>query len=393
MRSFYFMGRESIYDKKLVHALLSMYTAVMTKIFYRYKVSLEFATEEYKDICHRNFKMLRELMAGSVGGSWSAYLVPRVRRRNLLPNFTGSSFYGAIKEVNLKNLQLMIDSKTIKSINNLKKGNKKDMSLSLAQLICDMKNQIVILMFFSNFHNESLTGEYYGLNFLERIDIGDKATTDKRMLYEGDFISFKDVYADFNVLNFVNNCFDFEHLLDELMNEILVICRKDSYAVQIDKTNVLEETKRILRGESHSFYSKMMNWIENTGGMVLPVYSTDVYYNMLKRIAREARYSLLSIENDKLFIYLRKFFQNIAMKLRELDMYYEKTEVGTYYKTFMECPLVQEIFQLNENDNPQKDQKYQLAVIYNDFLGKVIDATSQGSDKLLEYDNMGGIVE
>ena len=111
-----------------------------------------------------------------------------------------------------------------------------------------------------------------------------KAPEDERAIVPGDMKENKEELkvtirnVDYNIMNFVNNIFMFEDKVKEFVRKI---CTEE---IGSKITAVIEKSKK--RGNS-GFWGKMVTWHKKYGGMVVPVYAIDIYYNLFKRLTRE----------------------------------------------------------------------------------------------------------
>lgn len=83
----------------------------------------------------------------------------------------------------------------------------------------------------------------------------------------------------------------------------------------------------------------MKEWIKENGGFVLPVYSTDIFYNMLKRIAREqGQKAAAPIAKEDLFTNLQLFLEYIRSHLVKADEIYGD---GYFTNIWDTCPVIE----------------------------------------------------
>lgn len=141
LHSIYCIGRLPVYDKKLVHAILAMYSLTLTKIYYRYKKSLRMGRDIKNGILEvndytkernhirkeRNYRMLKELIGKSVGGSWSRQIMPKYRPSKTA-GMSKAYFSGAAKRVYLDRVRFKLDVSLNNKVLDLKKYN--DIKLS-----------------------------------------------------------------------------------------------------------------------------------------------------------------------------------------------------------------------------------------------------------------------
>lgn len=68
-----------------------------------------------------------------------------------------------------------------------------------------------------------------------------------------------------------------------------------------------------------SFYTQMYEWSINSGGMVVPIYAIDIYYNMFKRLIRDQRlFHQNVIKTNELFEILIVLLNEIQEALEKM---------------------------------------------------------------------------
>lgn len=195
-------------------------------------------------------------------------------------------------------------------------------------LIEKMEWQFVLMQFLSSMENVSYVIEKS--NAMVELEIPGNLAKKQReaCLY------FKEGTADYGVMDFVNNIFFFSDSLHEF---IKMLCQ----ALGIEsRTDIVENVYEKLVKHEKGFYNELSKWHKEYGGMVVPLYDTDLYYNLIKRIARESRNNEV-IEKNELYDYFCRLLSEIDDKLRENDDYYE--ESTKFADVFKACPVVQKI--------------------------------------------------
>ena len=104
--------------------------------------------------------------------------------------------------------------------------------------------------------------------------------------------------------------------------------------------------------EEDGFFPNMYSWRKISAGMVVPIYSIDIYYNMFKRIVRDQQLNMDRIQEEDLFDILISLFDKIENALRKNDKAYgEFTKLKNEEKfayIFNSCPVIKEIRESNE---------------------------------------------
>ncbi len=360
MRALYIMGRTEIYDKKFVHALLAMYNNVLTKIFYRYreykflyfnhKDATENEKREYFNNKNNNYSALKEVMSNSIVGSWALYLMPNIG------NFDAHKPSGVASNVKLCKVCFNFEPigpalDNIIAMKNNRNLNKAKFITNVANLADDLKECIIMLMFFSNFKTVTGYNDKYTIVYNKK---------DKRYMIENSM-------ADYNILNFINNTFIFDEFYNNFLEAILDLIRlniSDKEMVKNISVDMIKDKSR-----NNSFYKRMVNWINKYGGMIIPVYATDVYYNMIKRLVNSFNKSMKPIiEKDELFDTFISLIDCIREKLLNLESYYnhDKRPIfkETYSQIYKECPLI-DFF-----EKKNKDEKFKQ--MFGDIISSAI---------------------
>ena len=156
--------------------------------------------------------------------------------------------------------------------------------------------------------------------------------------------------SDYNIMNFINNIFEFDEKLRYFIEQLLILTKGNDKEKGNNEENVDEIIDILL--EENRFFSNMYSWRKISAGMVVPIYSIDIYYNMFKRLVREQQLSMDRIQEEDLFDILISLFDKIENALRKNDEAYgkfielEAEEKFSYI--FNSCPVIKEIRESNE---------------------------------------------
>ena len=391
LHSIYCIGRLPVYDKKLVHAILAMYSLTLTKIYYRYKKSLRMGRDIKNGILEvndytkernhirkeRNYRMLKELIGKSVGGSWSRQIMPKYRPSKTA-GMSKAYFSGAAKRVYLDRVRFKLDVSLNNKVLDLKKYN--DIKLSeknkeeyydkFADFMLEIKWYFMLTLFLVYEENCEIEDS------INRIEENIK----RKRLYtpiEGFINKYDFGYltlvgrADYNVMNFINNIFLFDEKLREFVK---ALCKMlDPFDNTLEYEAVIEKLKN-----KDGFYKDMYNWTIKSGGMVVPVYSMDIYYNMFKRLARTQQLSNVQyIDTSGLYKTFYNLIREIDEHLKKNDEYYG--EEGYFTDCFENCPFIKEIVSLKDDplDNvvdfiEELNSRVEVMQQYNTFIAQII---------------------
>lgn len=157
--------------------------------------------------------------------------------------------------------------------------------------------------------------------------------------------------AGYNIMNFINNIFELDERLRDFIKKMILLVLDEKQRENIDKyidsilTNILSR-----KGQGENLYKEMYEWYRKTGGMVVPVYSMDIYYNMFKRMVRRQRFSdikTISSEDNELFKVLENILDEIEKALEKNDKVYKElddfSDNDKFAEIFKECPFVKRI--------------------------------------------------
>lgn len=354
MRCIYCMGRIEYYDKSLVHAILASYSLTLTKLYYFYR----FGDDKMKI---DSYNKLKTILAESVAGSWAWNIVPPVSSVQL-SGFNGknsfSHYSGAVKNVDLCKKELLLAEDNFNALINLSKTQNLNDEEVVQVLSGNLKNVFIVMLFLSvkNRYEFTMVESNAGITSkMESVIEGGNVQNPPQACLE--FIAGK---ADYNVLNFINNIFSFEEVLESFVEAVLkMLYRKlngDKSTDQGTGSNTVTEQKVKSIVERlcgcDGFFKEMNEWHKKYGGMVVPVYATDLYYNLIKRLAKEQMTeNSYIVEVNQLTDELKKLFDKIEKKLEKNDEFYEDYRSKEQFKKiFSECPFIKTIRNANANE-------------------------------------------
>lgn len=379
MRALYFMGREDFYEKKMVWAILAMYSLVLTKIFYRCMCG----SAEQKE---RNYKMMKTLISGSVAGSWSRYMMPCLDKTSAIvgtQDITKHYYTGSAKDILLSNhfsevsVTISVSQDTAHKINSLyikqKNGQKPSMD-DMVEVVNSLYKQFA-LMLFLNIRDDF--GFDYLLPVVSQEDINAvHSKADKFKSTEKAEIKFNKGWADYNILNFINNIFTYDEILRKFTIAVYYMCLDEDSFTEEDVEKIIKN----LKNTSGSFFKDMENWRKNSGDAVVPFYSTDLFYNLLKRLVRKQRLSLKdTITKDELYMYLEGILNDIEEALSKNDSWYLENKKWNFVEKFgyifKNCPVIK-VFRGEEYTKIKVRKKInssEFQMLFNDFILQIIE--------------------
>lgn len=322
LRSIYCWGREDENNKGLLHCFMAYYTVMMTNLYLHYRYTNE--VDERK----KAFNTLKNILNGSLAGSWANKLIPKVmletteninhikkeigiRKDKSLRHFVIRTKFSAIDEYKFEE-QVQEAEKLIKTLVvlcMLFKRKNEDLQWQFKAEIREPDGR-------NNF-NELLSGEF-GKENMRKYNV---------------VIRFANVEtATFNIMNFIPNALEydgagFESMLKSIKEDVLV--------------PILGERYKALGLEKSKVWKAFSDWEKNNGRFALPFYDLDLTYNVIKRVRRLTRKWKESVYAEEVLQYYQKVLNNIEEQLEKCDEYYGKTKKGySFRKTFAECPYV-----------------------------------------------------
>ena len=286
LRAIYWIGRTYVYDKKLVHAILEMYSLTLTKIFYRYKYECEEIKELKEQNNNRNYKIIKEIINESAGGSWSNFLIPfleEIKDNSKEEENEGQReketptvyFSGCVKEIfkadnrnNYRNVRLVVPESVNSTLNDIKnKRINADQNVNIVvQLLKNMEWEFVLILFLANGEWTFATEEKEGNNFDFVETPKNKAIPDTLRPIED---NYKEGYlyitgeSDYNIMNFINNIFEFDEKLRYFIKQLLriVIIGSDHIEDNKDQEEIIDEIiGKLISSSKSNFYKEMYEW-------------------------------------------------------------------------------------------------------------------------------------
>lgn len=382
LRSLYCMGRQNKYDKKLVHVLLAQYTVVFSRIFEHYKLN-ELNTVKGDA---KNKNILKKLMGQSVGGSWAKYVLPRMEtdkdHQNEIYSFWSAYKFTHASLVTL--LEIEQNSGLAREIERIKEekieDEKEDKKLNACLQLLDHKEIKALelwIFFFSNYTGKSEKDILKICPPSGDMSEGTSVGNVTELQDNSYRIRFACNEVEFNIFNFVQNCFDYWNVLHNYYCAILgAVCDVTGTPKPENIDQLIQNYMELEKVKENSLLYKFEHWI-GYGGLALPVYNFDITYNLIKRLVASCKEENVGyIGSDDTFSYVQKLFEEIANKLKEIDKFYNGINDNTicnFEKIFLECPVVEEIFkrypvvegELKKEKEKEKEKLYKS--VLNNF--------------------------
>lgn len=370
LRALYCLSRMGIYDKRLVHVLLAQYTVVFSRIFKHYEKEEKKGADEEK-VTGKNCKRLSELMGKSVGGSWAKYLLGQGGSSKPWFALLFSKDTSVVLFRTEKGSFLYNEFETIEN-GEIEKNKIKD---KCKELIYKSEFEALkTIMFFFDCFDTELDDWFEIYKPAPKMDkkAGDvepgKSTTadasaeEKLDEYK---IALASRTVKFNVLNFVQNCFNYENIIRRFYKSMLTSLYRcfgiDEIVTNDDIEALLDKDK-----STDSLFQKFDEWSNKDGRLVIPVYNLDITYNLIKRLCVMEHAEGQCVED---FQKIKHIFKIIEIKLKEQDSFYEKIcENIKYGKIFEKCPIVRRICDEGNNEA--------YAAILNSIAGQASAADS-----------------
>lgn len=349
MHCLYSFRQVMLFGDKLADAILAMYSLNMTKIFYRYKKN---ADPEKKE---NNYKMLKHVFGYSAAGSWGLDILPKVYKDK-----TGNKLYaGACKNISLMGKQLEISEETenlIRKDRVIRNGQPDE--IKIAEAAESMKWQFILMLFVTFKENAEYKNN---ISNSKAGQIGEENLSNPKPQAA---IKFNKGKVDYGILDFVNNIFCFEERLFEFIKMLYQVLNLYNGVHTEERDNSIEKVCNKLLEDKDGFYHKLHTWHQDNGGMVIPLYATDLYYNLLKRVIREQKMLHMIISRDEIFDFFYELLEKIENALKENDECY--VEGIKFAEVFEKCPIISEIRNAKNQEDKKKD-------IFNNFIYELIN--------------------
>lgn len=157
-------------------------------------------------------------------------------------------------------------------------------------------------------------------------------------------VQINDCQAVFDILGFVINCMDGDKFFEKIDGQLYSALESFCGIVDDGRKRKLKDTIEHL-----SMKEECRKWREEYTYAALPVYSTDITYNVLKRAIRKRK---AGDENQTLALLesVREAYENIAENLYDEDIYYADpsgNRCSKFAATFEQCPVVKNIMEQN----------------------------------------------
>ena len=363
LRGLYMLGREDRSYKSFVHCVLAIETSQLTDLYQHYlRLRWDDAEESFLFL-----QKLKNIMSGSVCGSWGDKLVPRLINTNIeetnlfLRSQPSVVSWGYIKG------EYGRAGEALQSFVYILKGDfsvKNKFSLCM-KLFQDKKMRLIqsleiICMFLTN-HRTSENGGWFRIerldpevemDFEENSMLGnEQADKNSKELEENSsfktesnsniiLVSMKSCQVTFDILGFVINCMTIDEFFNNVENKLIEACNEFCGSLSDKERRKLSAVIR-----RNSLKEKFVVWGEKYGCMALPVYSTDIIYNILKRAARKCKNGEeYTISEQDIIKSLKKAYENIGEELGKEDAYYSNLFAERQRlhlrDAFVKCPIV-----------------------------------------------------
>ena len=321
------MGRIEYHDKSLIHVILASYSLILTKIYYSYRFCENSMKQE-------NYKKIKEILAGSVGGSWAWNMVPLLKVTQLT-GVNALYYAGAAKDVEMKNRKLPLSENNFAALTEWKEEYSRTREIDsekVAKLLNDnLKNVFMVTLFLTVKEKYEFIDNISKKEIFDSIDGMEEVKSSPKS-----FLSFNMGKVDYSVLNFINNIFVFDEVISDFVEAVLKMI-----GIEIEKK---EEIVQKLY-QQNGFFKDMKEWHTKYGGMVVPVYATDFYYNLLKRLSKnQMTENTYAVEESGLMKELIYLLNKIQEKLLENDKFYEYcSSKDEFQKIFADCPFIKAV--------------------------------------------------
>lgn len=420
LRSLYLWGRAKDSNKRIVHCILAYLTAQMTRNYYemlRYdyqesrKEGKEKNSKENEINENPYRKTLSYILNGSMLGSWSNRMLPEFEEASQT-SFASKGNIGTLKNISVSLVQFHLRLSSIVVPEKIISGNFRN-----EKKVEEYRKIFRTMEFFALFFTEkiykstpTMKWELVGLknapplfsgkerDLLDHNILGDAVSVPKK---EGASepvnemtVNFKEGHPNFNMYGFMANLFDWEEkskTLEESLYDCLFYKKTgNSIDEKINKEKVLTEEyietrKQFL--EIIGIQDELKKWHDISAGFVLPFYSVDITYNLIKRMRQDLYGHYITFQNaEGIYKYFKETLDNLYKRLLASDKYYEIVDenkikiidegklvdlrdaglFSSFAANFKHCPFVQWAL------NPGKYLVDDFLSMFDDLLKQVV---------------------
>ena len=351
------------YSKEMVACILNSYTVYLTELFSIYqneKTKMNYDTysnymnKKKEDRISSNRKMceiqeiFEELIGDSICGKWTEYFFPA----------TYTIVTGATnKTEDLSKNVILGCANTNKSANKLNIANQKKLSEGIED---EIEACVMLCMFYP---------DILKLGNLKLVfDITNVADEQEDIL-QSIAIEFPGDEQRIELTAFFKYAFSYSEFFDKI-SELLITDIEFKINLTDEKQS---QIKAMIQEKIRKMKEEYVKWDYEYSNMIVPVYSFDLFYNMIKRIFQKTskKESGVYIKSGEDFLIemenMNKLFTDY---LNQVDAYYklDKDKNGRFTQTFKECPFVKWLKKVQGNDQIVNSIGYIVSNIIADIV-------------------------
>lgn len=410
LRGLYTIGRERSEEKTLVHCILALETAQLTNL---YIMSLKSSEDENRK---RFKKRLKDCFGKSISGSWGNKLVPKVMFESStgaasLMNHEEKKSHAVSWGYITGNYNLGDKEECIQYQGQSTRGVFETCKDALNNDDYKLVETLELMALFITRHQPMKENNKFFCKYedgkkeeiekkeLENVEAGngqaestDQTNKEKAAQQQGDFsreelnqqepalkIGFNSAKITFDILGFVINCMRYEEVLNDIDDQI---CNAFVKACNIGRDLELNELKEVI--DNKSLKRLFKEWENSYGYLPLPAHSTDITYNVLKRVKRKcAAENTYIINESNLLKNLVETLKRIRDELKREDEFYgslssnrsKKSCDSKFEETFINCPIIKIL--LNQ------EYSLQFESLFNNFVKKL-----KQNEEILDNDDI-----
>lgn len=309
LRIVYCWGRIDSECKELVRCLLAYFSLSFFKI-----------CREEQVIDEKRKKIIYDIMGGSILGSWSNLMIPKMKARQ-----SKAQLMGMRVEVPMNS----VVSLELEAIDN---NEKNSLPKNKEQIYRILKNVLVWTMFFTqkdyreNSYKWNIVKVEKPENQIKMENAENPENKSEKLKISGSGV------ANFNIFGFVINAFYYEENVRPLLEQFCEILE------------LKPSTKNSILKKIDTEFSE---WRKVSKGFAIPIYNMDITYNLFKRLRQEGK-GAKEVNSEEFWHEVVDIYRFVYMKLQKNDEWYEKHELHTqikYAEAFCKCPYMKLIFQ------------------------------------------------
>lgn len=399
VHSIYHMTRgefNQLYTRELVICILFSYTLQLTDEYQHYRSMIEnFSEEDYMECfesdensgqrlseryiqkqygkIQKKLKLFGDVIGNTVCGKWTQYYFPDVKIGSEGNVVSDNHIFGYREIKKNEPTKVILKSFEIedlkKQLDDIKNGEITEFLKSMYQILFIAMTRSDTLAWIKK---ENVECEIEG-SALEKVSLSDEKEEENNRKIHLVF-KIKGIRDDNKRAIDLSGCFRYTICYHRLLKQLKSLLLS---AIEDKKDELLEEKsniyKEMIKESFNQIWKQYYEWEQNYGNMMLPIYSLDITYNIIKRVFLECKdenlapIMIANIDTSNVFLQAyKKMLLKFYNHLKEIDDYYCVNGDG-FSEVFLKCPFISMIDQLMEDKGSCEVINQYIYSILQDF--------------------------